>query len=360
MSQNTDLAHLRPHDNDEIDLGQLIKQLIAQWPLIVGITFLGAVVGVVVALMLPKQYRVEAVFDKPSTTHLSSLISQPFVDLSRQQLLEDFLKNLKTPNLIESVLDSHGLMVDNDGKALSAEKRYSLVLRMSQALRVAPVEYDFIQTLQDETPTIDQISVSLLSSEPAIAQTLINGLLEAASAKTLADTLSDIEGAKQIALSQLQADLNQLKEAALAQKQEHLLRLRSALDVAQELNITEPTDWEASQGELYLKGTRILSAEIKSLESAQPNLSPIIVGYDEEGLAQTISPESIQGRLGALSDYEVPSTEALQFVGSEVAANIPANAEKPNRKLIAVAATVLAGFFGLFTALIRIAIRRED
>jgi len=32
----------------------------------------------------------------------------------------------------------------------------------------------------------------------------------------------------------------------------------------------------------------------------------------------------------------------------------------PNRTLIAVAATVLAGFLGLFVALIRIAIRKAD
>lgn len=363
MTENSfkqDLAHLRPANNDEIDLGKLLQKLLAEWKLIIAITLIGAISGVATALWLPKQYRVEAVFNKPSTTHLSTLISQPFVQLTRQQLLEDFLKNLKAPSLIEAVLEEQNLLNDENGSPLTAEQRYTYVSRMSAELQVAPVEYDFIQTLQDANPTIDQISVSLLSSKPNEAQQLLNGLLAAAASKTITDTLSDIEGTKQITLAKLQADLDQLKEAAQAQKQEQLLRLRSALSVAQELDIAEPTAWEASQGELYLKGTRILAAEIKSLEAAQPNLSSMIVGYDEEGLAQTISPESIQGRLGALSAFEMPSTQTVQFVSSEVTANIPANAEKPNRKLIAVAATVLAGFLGLFIALIRIAIQRED
>ena len=37
---------------------------------------------------------------------------------------------------------------------------------------------------------------------------------------------------------------------------------------------------------------------------------------------------------------------------------VPPFAVKPNRKLIVVAATVLAGFLAIFIALIRIAVRR--
>ena len=36
-------------EDDTIDLGELLRGLIAQWPLIVATTLLGAVIGVVVA-----------------------------------------------------------------------------------------------------------------------------------------------------------------------------------------------------------------------------------------------------------------------------------------------------------------------
>ena len=64
----------------------------------------------------------------------------------------------------------------------------------------------------------------------------------------------------------------------------------------------------------------------------------------------------LQNQLAALGALDTNFT-ASQLGSVTQPAEIPANPIKPNKKLIAIAGTVLAGFLGLFLALIRIAIK---
>ena len=352
----TDLAHLRPSQNEEIDLGQLIRDLFQQWKLILSITFLGGVIGVCLALFIPKQYRVEAVFDKPSNAELAPLLGQPFIELDRQKILSDFLKNLKSQDLIEAVLSQNNLLTDDNGVPYSDSEKFTVIRKLAANIRIAPVEFDFLPELKDTTIEIDQISYSLLTAKPQEGQTLLNGLLELATEKTTRDYVNDINGAKAVQKQQLTNQLVQLKDAALAAKAAQITDFTKALAIAKSLNINDSTQWTGNSDDLYLKGTRVLTAELSYIEQAEPKLGSIIVSYDEDGLAQTLSAESVKGQLGAIDKFEIDQT-SISFVSENTRAYIPADAEKPNRKLIAVAATVLAGFLGLFVALIRIAIR---
>ncbi|WP_196157752.1 Wzz/FepE/Etk N-terminal domain-containing protein [Reinekea sp. G2M2-21] len=352
----TDLAHFRPMDNDEIDLGQLIRNLLVQWKLIAIFTLLGAVVGVCIALLIPKQYRVEAMFDKPSNAELAPLLGQPYIELDRQKILSDFLKNLKSRDLIEKVLTENNLLTGNDGAPLTEAEQFTQIRNVAANIRIAPAEFDFLPELKDTTSEIDQISYSLLTANPQEGQTLLNGLLKLATEKTTRDYINDINGARAIQKQQLANQLVQLKDAALAAKAAQIAEFTKALAIAKSLNINDSAQWTGSSDDLYLKGTRVLTAELAYIEQAEPKLGSIIVSYDQEGLAQTLSAESVKGQLGAIDKFEIDQA-SISFVSDNTRAYIPADAEKPNRKLIAIAATVLAGFLGLFVALIRVAIR---
>ncbi len=359
MSNNettTDLAHLRPMQSDEIDLGQLIRNLIQQWQLIVAITVLGAIMGVAIALLIPKQYRVEVIFDKPSTTELAPLLAQPFIELDRQQILASFLKNLKSRELIETVLTENNLLKNSSGAELTPQEKFTKIRNLSAAIKIAPAEYDFLPELEDTTNEIDQISYSILTADAEDGKTLLNGLLERASQKTVAEFSNDINGAKSVALSKLNNQLTQIEKAAIANQLAQLELLQNALSTAKALNISEPTSWEGIENELYLKGTKALTAEIESLKAAKPTLGSLTFGYDKDGLPLRITADAIAGQLGALENYTFTPAD-VEFIPSTITAQIPSDAEKPNRALIAIAATVLAGFLGLFIALIRIAIK---
>ncbi|MDN3649330.1 Wzz/FepE/Etk N-terminal domain-containing protein [Reinekea marina] len=375
MSQQ-DLAHLRPEPHsDEIDLGELIRNLLAQWKLICGITFLGAVMGVAIALALPKEYRVEAVFEKPSTKHIQPLLAQNLIPLSRQTILGGFLKNLQSRELIEQALEAHNALVDDKGEPLTAEQRFTIVSNIANSIRIAPATYDFIEEIKGLEAEFDEISFSILSSNPSQTALWMNELLTLASNKTTADFANDINGQRNIEIALLQTELNELKGTAIAEREQKIEHLKAALAIATELNIQEPTSWSAlvhgngnvqllneqpQKEEDFLKGTRVLKAELSVLQN-----SPIMLGDLQKVTAEvdkrtitTISPNTIKGQIATLEGFAL-DTANIAYVQPSVQALVPATAEKPNRKLIAIAATVLAGFFGLFIALIRLAIRKD-
>jgi len=89
-----DLAHLRPQQNDEIDLGQLIRNLINEWKLIVSITALGAVFSVVIALMQTPIYKIETTLTAPSIAELGKLSEQSLLPISRTAALEKVAEQL--------------------------------------------------------------------------------------------------------------------------------------------------------------------------------------------------------------------------------------------------------------------------
>ena len=289
-------------------------------------------------------------------SELAPLLAQPFIELDRQQIMSSFLKNLQSRELIEAVLAQNDLLTDKNGKPLTPQETFTTIRNLSSAIEIAAAEYDFLPELKDQISEIDQISYSILTPKPTMGSTLLNGLLKLASQKTTQDFISDINGAKAIQLSKLQNQLKQVEMSAVASQLAEIEQLQSALQTAKALGISEPTYWEGLNNERYLKGSKALTAELEALKNSKPALPALTIGYNTEGFPMTISADSIEGQINTIESYQTAITE-VAFIPQGLSAQIPADAEKPNRKLIAIAATVLAGFFGLFLALIRIAIK---
>lgn len=377
-SNNQDLAHLRPIEhNDEIDLGELIRNLIAQWPLIIGITFLGAILGVVTALMSPKVYRVEAVFSKPSTIQLESLLAQDLVPLTRQTILAEYLKNLKSNDLIEQALEVNDLFTTEGGEELSLEERQTVIRQTSSAISIKPATYDFIEQFDDVPVEFDEISFSYLSSKRNETEKWMNSLLRVAETATIANIAQDIQGQQKVEISKIKSQLAEMTAAAEAERAYRISELQQALAVAKTLGIEEPTSWDAvihgngnitqlltensKDPDLFLQGTRFIEAQIAVLQNTPATPFDLTMKKDttDSDAMQEVSAVELSGRLKKLEAFAINTAEA-SIIDDSVQAIAPNTAEKPNRKLIAVAATVLAGFLGLFIALIRIAIAPKD
>lgn len=385
MSSNDsrqDLAPLRPHqDDDTIDLGELLRGLFAQWQLIISVTILGAVLAVLVALLLPKQYRVEAIVSQPSRADVQPLLAQDLAPLTLDELTQAFLLNVQSLNVIEQAYNNTG-MGDREGSTpLTPEQIFSDVRSVSDALSVGPVRYDFYELENDEKTPLNNLSISLLTAEPAKAKVFLDELLVLAEKKTLNDTISNITATKAIRIKTAHAKYEQLLKSAEASLDREQERVRQALSVARTLGIEEPTSWEAlvhgagnvqmvtgaddDKDDLFLNGTRFLEARLESLNSksaSQLFLDGIEEQHiDEKGNVTVVhtTPSQLQGEIRALSE-QVFSAENIQLLNGSVEARIPGNAEKPNRPLIAIAGTVLAGFLGLFIALIRLAVIKRN
>ena len=176
--RNRDLIHLRPSSDDEIDLGELVRKLINEWQSILLITLLGAVAGVSIALSLPKQYRIEAVFSRPSMTQIAPFLSQTLIPLDRQQIVGELLKNLQSRSLLEQALQQTDNFVDHQGTPLNDPQRVSKITTLATALQIAPAAYDFLPDSGNNNAEFDQISISTLSADPASTKAWLAALLD--------------------------------------------------------------------------------------------------------------------------------------------------------------------------------------
>ena len=362
--RNRDLIHLRPATDDEIDLGELVRKLINEWQSILLITLLGAVAGVSIALSLPKQYRIEAVFSRPSMTQIAPFLSQSLIPLDRQQIVGELLKNLQSRSLLEQALQQTDNFVDHQGTPLSDPQRVSKITTLATALQIAPAAYAFLPDNGENNTEFDQISISTLSADPASTKAWLAALLDLAEQQTMDDLVADIEGQQTIELQKLSQQMLAVTNTASANQQRAIEQLTNALAIAKSLDITTPRASSTSDTIVdYNKGSVILMAELAALKNQQPTLQDVIVGYQQDSrgnlVPTVLSPQMLQGQLAALQQLNLDLT-AASLLDHRVQIQVPAQAEKPNRTLIAVAATVLAGFLGLFVALIRIAIRKAD
>lgn len=379
---SSDPHHTSPRyiEDDTIDLGELLRGLIAQWPLIVGITVLGAVIGVAVALLLPKQYRVEAVVNQPSREAVQPLLAQQIAPLTLDDLSQRFLLNLRSLSLIEQAYSQSDLGGEQDLASLSEEEAFSQIQNVADALSVGPVHYEFYQLAEDEKTPLNSLSVNLLSSEPRRAKAFIDELLVLAEQRTLREAIGNINATKAIRIESAQSKYDQLLAGAEASLARERRRVQQALSIANSLGLEEPTSWEAlvlgdgqvqminqlANDELFLNGSRFLTAQLESL-SADGAAELFLEGIEEtvfdlngNQMVITTTPSQLQGEIRALSQQSFALSD-VNLLDEDAEARIPSNAEKPNRPLIAIAATVLAGFAALFIALIRMAIRsRKD
>lgn len=384
-----DLAHLNPHhhDDDTIDLGALLRGLFQQWLLIGAVAAGVTVAGVIVAILLPNQFRVEAIVSQPTRQDVQPLLTQTVEPITLNDISRTFLVNLRSFALVEEAFETSG-MADAQEQALDSEEaRVTAIRQLRNNLVIEPVELTFLGE-QQRTTSLENVSISLLSAKPAITQSFLNELLHLAATETLESYQRNIEAARDIRIAKIESQLNSIESAAETTLENRIFELEQALSIAENLGIEEPTNWEAlvhgadnvqyinlretTDSDLFLQGTRILSAQLAGLnregaarlfedgiQETEVVSSSSSNNNNPQVISRTISSTELRGERASLERIQV-NLDQVSLLGENGQASIPANAESPNRKLIAVAALVLGGFLGIFVALIRMAVRNDD
>ena len=421
-----DLAHLRPENSDEIDLGELLRKLIGEWKLVTAVTVLGAVASVVIALQLTSIYKVEAIIAAPSLAELGAMIDQTLVPIDSEGAIEKVVEALFSIRNQRTVFDQSELfqLLALDSTVNSNELFNNITTKLS----ITRIEREFYNLSDSERSPFKEVKVSFDSPHAKEAAEFVNNLASKALASSLttfkadasarkADQVSQIETALQglqdaatqarlaeitrleetnsLTSDRLRLDLNLLEQQAKTNRITRIAQLAEAIKTAGGLEIIEPISWESlrpttanaqflnnlsgtpESQPLYFQGTRLLNAErdmltartndllyvvessaieleLKQLSAdpkiaalkARQNDSVYIPNFDEliaqKSTLANLSVDFSIARMATLAQPAIASTQPI----------------KPNRKLIAVAGTVLAGFLGLFFALIRIAIKK--
>jgi LPS O-antigen subunit length determinant protein (WzzB/FepE family) len=416
---NTPIEQPNRYPDDEIDLFELVESLWQQKWFIAVITAIALVLGTIFAFVSTPTYKATAQIQRPlpyTVTPLTSLFS--LEEITPELLTEFYLQTLASNEYKRAFLDK----ADNQFKAFlsSSSLEDNLFKGLNSALKISVPDAKRTSFLDSATITLEASSTEMASSnlgtyvqqadtlvvdklrtnflnarteEKGRIEQSIAALEEAESQKRHAQ-IKRLEEQHTLELTKLQDQLGARKQAFDVRLNDRILNLEEALAIAQTLKITEPVTLSQLSGQnrgrveisadirnqtdpLYLRGTRLLKAELdelkkrpeghypdnqvreleaKLIEIANNREAEILAARKNDGdFSDRII--SLRGQLVELDSQKFPEQLNFNFVSGGIVTD-PAPI-KPKKALILALSVVLGGMLGVFAALIRGAIRKR-
>jgi len=320
--------------DDEIDLFELFASLFQQWRWWLGVTVLGVVLSIVVALSLPKQYKVTTQVALPDANDVVAIKARGYGEHTTEGLFNQYYQRLKSPEVLAAFIHK-GEWLD---RLFPEEKE---VINVNE--KVAEIEYnisiDILPPLKEkgqvnntaphllainmwggaEKEQVDFLNNYVVAVNNQLIKSIKeNGqkLRDSEAEKIKADILLLKEKAKKarlLLIEKLEAE-NLEKIKTLTQKIEllttkfnydldaKLVRLQEALNIATKMKIKSPTTIESlgrkqmassstdvtitsnTRNDLFLLGSTYLATEIKNVKSRKGNLLlvPEISGINKQ------------------------------------------------------------------------------
>lgn len=402
---NEDLPPASHYRDDEIDLFELVEGLWARNWLIAGITGAATVAGLITALLLPPSYQASTQVRPPDLSDLAQLSELNIIEITPT---EAFARGLNELN------SQHGRMRTFD--ALKNRRPDHLPSGewswrdLSEHISIAPDKNNNFAT------------VSYTNGDPGFTAEVVNQLIETANqlaSQTLVDEVKTSLQTRAVLLQQRieqeialearskQDRITQLQErdklkalilkdqiAALRAKEEQLkldriAQLSEALSVAESLGLEEPqfiaqlgagtgnslalrADMLGDGDPLYLRGSKMLAAEIASLKAREANefTNPDIRNLEADlaMLEHNREVEVLQARtddsafivgirdlrteLNQLKSYLKQDFSGVRVLKLDEPAVAPEAPIKPRKSLIVAASLVAGGMLAVLIALI--------
>jgi len=399
--------------NDEIDLFELFESLWKEKVLIVAITFVITFLGGGYAFLAKPTYEVSVKLN-PNASEAAQILSGLSFGDSLKISVDNYVRFIESPAFLEA-LYNQGYFDELFGKKKpdSAEA----------ALRGIAGLFKVNQLGDKKQASIYPYEVLLLVSDPLVGEHLLNQVLSLADnqlsydarskydslkanritrllkqkqtleAELLAkrnDEITRLEEADQLALRELEEQLKIKTASYFEGLSDRMKSLEEAIAIAKSLNLVEPVALDrlvrknerlganqvvevvsASKDDpLYMRGTRLLSAELGQLRSRPKDYMPdpeikkikddieaLRLNNQVEILKSRKSDESfnealqsIRAELAKLQAESFPDNLEFQFAnGKAIAGSSPI---KPKKLLILALSVVIGGLVGIVVALV--------
>ena len=399
--------------NDEIDLFELFESLWKEKVLIVAITFVITLLGGGYAFLAKPTYEVSVKLNPQASEAVQILSGLSFGD-SLKISVDNYVRFIESPAFLEA-LYNQGYFDELFGKKKpdSAEA----------ALRGITGLFKVNQLGDKKQASIYPYEVLLLVSDPLVGERLLNQVLSLADnqlsydarskydslkanritrllhqkqtleADLLAkrnDEITRLEEADQLALRELEEQLKIKTASYFEGLSDRMKSLEEAIAIAKSLNLVEPVALDrlvrknerlganqvvevvsvSKDDPLYMRGTRLLSAELGQLRSRPKDYMPdpeikkikddiealrlnnkveiLKSRKSDESFNETL--QSIRAELAKLQAESFPDNLQFQFAnGKAIAGSSPI---KPKKLLILALSVVIGGLVGIVVALV--------
>ncbi len=421
QSFNSQQSHhpqsIAPRD-DEVDLTELFAKIWRRKWWVVGITFIVTAIALVYALLAKPTYELRASFRPVLSDQFVEINQSDVIQLDPGAAFDRFRKNLDSKAVRRAVFSNS--QINNGFKGAVTETTKDQLF----------VEFDLRLTLTVPKEKSNQVLVSDANhlsyqhSDPAYGALVVNQLLAAANRQSVEELkreylhkrdqrvehlqqkisekltlakerrLSNIEELVELntlRIKNIQDKLELTRAKALARRYDRVEAIKEAIAIAKALDIVSPTsltrltqqsssvaqmaintDVSNRDEPLYLRGTKLLSAELTALENRQNDdfTDPAIRELEAELalLKRHREVEMLRARehdkafiidqIGPMMDeIESLSNQQIDFENTTFSridqpAIVPEHPIKPKKRLIVAVALLLGGMLGLFVALV--------
>ena len=390
------------YQEDEIHLGELLRNLLGQKILIGAVTLLGTLLAIVVALTLPKTYEVTAAVALPTQNQIEPININGIETMSVDDVFELYFRNLRSSRLARAYYDSQQFHLVGAEPEASFEREdiNNAFAGFLDSFSVKVVEPDYLNLPKDAEIPQELVAISLLHNDGQAAADFVNGFLSFVEAKTIQQIKNQQSTEIRLQKSDIEKNINGLLDRAKRERETRIALLSESLAIAKSIELSQPATLQQAMvisesfieqpqpstrmsveeltllsemlsgseqdkkdrkqapdsrqdanefqpSYLYLKGTQMLQAELVQLSNRT-----------DDSLYIRELP-LLQNELSKLNSYNL-DFQGLELKTTELEAFAPKSAVKPNKKLIVAVAFAGSLFLGLFLALIAIAIRRDE
>jgi chain length determinant protein (polysaccharide antigen chain regulator) len=368
---NVTNPQLPPNDYDEIDLFELIENLWAQKLLITAITAIALLFGGAYTVIAPEKWTAEARVSAPKAAAMDALnppelavfkqrvqIDERMDDLSVTELnkvapevkpdevLENFLAELRS---VQTLLEFEAVY---DGELFQLQNSPTVEQRIE-------VANGFLASnLQVTAPSKSAVhhTIQLTQSESMKSAEVLRNYMEFVNARVLSKRARDLELGIRRAIQTNTFEIQRAERSYIRRLEEDLALLEEALQIAKAAGIQDnqaglfvgPDNNRLTEASgLYLRGQKLLSAEIQALQSKM----------GAAGLIPEV--RDLQAENELLSGILIDTSTAMAYT-LEKPATPPTGRDAPKTQLILALSIVLGGMIGVLAALIRSAIRNRQ
>ena len=402
-----------PNQNDEIDLFELFESLWKEKVLIVAITLVITLLGGGYAISAKPTYEVSVKLN-PEASEAAQILSGLSFGESLKISVDNYVRFIESPAFLEALYyQGYFDELFGDKRPDSAEA----------ALRGISSLFTVNQLGDKKQASIYPYEVLMLVSDPLVGENLLNQVLSLAdnqlsydarskydslkanritrllkqkqtlNSELLAkrnDEITRLEEADQLALRELEEQLKIKTSSYFEDLSDRMKSLEEAIAIAKSLNLVEPVALDrlvrknerlgANQvvevvssnkaDPLYMRGTRLLTAELEQLRSRPKDYVPdaeikkikdqiealktnnkieiLKSRKSDESFNETL--QSIRAELAKLQAESFPDNLQFQFAnGKAIAGSSPI---KPKKRFILALSVVIGGLVGIVVALI--------
>ncbi len=366
--------------DDEIDLIELIRNLWEEkWAIISSmalVTLIGTVYAVAIATPI---YKASTQLMPPTQAELSYLNQTEFFNITPELVFAEFLSTLESNDHIQKLIANHEPSIEsalenhtNTFTLISKIRKIDYPNTSKKTNSITPDKYFISLQGINRDNLIKLIQTDLDTAK----ETAINRILSRYTT-TLKLQIQRIEETHELKQKVLDDQLEARKAFVLSSRKNNLRNLEEALKIAKALNLKSPSslarlaasdvprqveinaELNNNKDPLYLRGTKLLNAEIVNLKNIEDDIfldNEILKMETEKLLLKNNRP--LEQLKTIYSEIDAISNNNVEFYSQNI--NSSTKPIKPRKTLIITISIFLGSFLGLCIAIGRIVYRNTQ